>query len=254
MNSLMAFCARWRRALLFGAWALALAELAATGRYQVFLRPAFGVCVAAGAVFLAVFAAAQRGRPATTRLGWAEGVRLGLLAAPLIYLLGMGNAQLDAAAFHARSASLEAPAAAVKTAKPAPAAAAGAPVPASAEPGAEPEAGPEELTVLELLRNSDSHLGQRVTVAGMVLSDERVLKIIGEKRFLLFRFVITCCAADATPAAVAVEETRPGTGEESQWLSVTGEFDFLEKDGKRVPVLRKAKAKPMEAPEQPYLY
>ncbi|HRU05467.1 MAG TPA: TIGR03943 family protein, partial [Candidatus Brocadiia bacterium] len=191
------------------------------------------------------------------------GIRLGLLAAPLIYLLGMGNARLDAAAFHSRSVSLEAPAPASSLAPTRDKSKAGPPTPPatggksgalSAEPAAESENGAEELTIVELLRNPDSHLGQRVTATGMVLRDERVLKVIGEKRFLLFRFVITCCAADAVPAAVAVEEVSPGKWEDSQWLSVTGEFGFVEKDEKRVPVLRKATVKPIEAPEEPYLY
>ena len=72
--------------------------------------------------------------------------------------------------------------------------------------------------------------------------------------FVVFRFVINCCAADATPAAVLVDGEDMPDLPESAWVEVEGTFTLHEKNGRRVPILEKSSIKKIDAPKQQYLF
>jgi len=85
-------------------------------------------------------------------------------------------------------------------------------------------------------------------------NDPQVKKDFSKTFLVVFRFVITCCAADASPAAVLVDGKDLPDLEESSWVEVEGEFKVEEKNSQRVPVLRKSALKQTEAPKQRYLF
>jgi len=67
--------------------------------------------------------------------------------------------------------------------------------------------------------------------------------------FLLTRFVITCCVADATVAQVRVVNVTPGRFRQNEWVEVTGPIYPL---GREVIVSATSIA-PVPTPEKPYL-
>lgn len=75
-----------------------------------------------------------------------------------------------------------------------------------------------------------------------------------ENRFMVARFTMSCCVADAN--ALGLPAAYQGTDElkAGDWVVVEGTFqteDFL---GRDMPVLQVAKLEPTTQPEQPYLY
>lgn len=71
--------------------------------------------------------------------------------------------------------------------------------------------------------------------------------------WLLSRFVVTCCVADAT--AIGVMVRAPGIAvEDDAWVQVRGYFDTDNIEGEQRPVLVADAVVPIEPPAQPYLY
>lgn len=92
--------------------------------------------------------------------------------------------------------------------------------------------------------------GQEARVIGFVYRDER----FGEDQFLVGRFIVNCCVADASPVGLVVVDPQAGSLAEDQWVEVSGRFQAGTFDGQNMPVLRAERIAPVEAPRQPYLY
>lgn len=98
--------------------------------------------------------------------------------------------------------------------------------------------------------------GQPVNLEGFVIFDEN----LPEGQFLISRFVITCCVADATAIGLAVEpkdadtlitDTLKDTG---GWVEVTGSMHITRRQGEPSLLVKADQIRLIERPEQPYLY
>ena len=67
--------------------------------------------------------------------------------------------------------------------------------------------------------------------------------------FLLTRFVITCCVADATVAQVRIVNVTPGRFRQNQWVEVKGPIYPL---GREI-IVSATSIDPVPTPEKPYL-
>lgn len=67
--------------------------------------------------------------------------------------------------------------------------------------------------------------------------------------FLLTRYVVSCCVADATVAQVRVVNTIPGTFEDGDWVEITGTIFPI---GREV-IVNAVGVAGVERPERPYL-
>lgn len=92
--------------------------------------------------------------------------------------------------------------------------------------------------------------GEAVKVTGFVYRDER----FGQEQFMVSRFVLSCCAADAAPLGMVVHWSESGQLEADQWVEVTGTLEPGEFGGEPMPFIRAATVTPTEIPSQPYLY
>ncbi len=72
--------------------------------------------------------------------------------------------------------------------------------------------------------------------------------------WLLSRFVVTCCVADAIAVGLAVRAPELVPPENDQWVEVRGQFDVEIRDGKQVAVLVADSVTYIGQPQQPYLY
>jgi putative membrane protein len=123
----------------------------------------------------------------------------------------------------------------------------------SASDGADPQALGEQ-TLLELLLDPGRYDGRPVFVTGMLMRDTRLEAHFGGRNTAVYRFLITCCAADALPLAVAVDPEQVAGLEVDAWISVKGTFRLRQTDGKQVPLIEDAWVEVIEAPSQPYLF
>lgn len=116
---------------------------------------------------------------------------------------------------------------------------------------------PSERNILDWARaiasrsEENSFNGEEANVVGFVFRDSR----FEDNQFMITRFTISCCVADALAVGLVVEipegsvEYEPDT-----WLRVEGTFQETLFDGDLIPILFAENITPVEQPAQPYLY
>jgi uncharacterized repeat protein (TIGR03943 family) len=115
---------------------------------------------------------------------------------------------------------------------------------------------PEERTILDWLREFQraeapaSFEGQPVDVLGFVYHEPR----LPEDEFMLARFTLICCVADASAVAVQVDWPAASTLPSDQWVQVRGTMAVGEWEGVPMPRVMAETVEPIDPPEQPYLY
>jgi uncharacterized repeat protein (TIGR03943 family) len=115
---------------------------------------------------------------------------------------------------------------------------------------------PTERTVLDWIRlfsfseNVQQFVGQPVDVTGFVFSDGRLTA----NQFMVGRFTITCCVADATALGMIVEYPQAAVLKEHNWVRVQGKIDLIERDERLFPVIVAESVEAVPQPEQPYLF
>lgn len=115
---------------------------------------------------------------------------------------------------------------------------------------------PTERTVLDWIRlfsleqDVERFAGEPVDVTGFVFHDGRLT----EQQFMVGRFTITCCVADAMALGMIVEYPRVQNLADHIWVRVQGELSLVERDGKKLPAIRAERVEIVPQPEQPYLF
>jgi putative membrane protein len=218
------------------AWLGTYLWLLAGNRYQEYLAPALRPLLVGALVVLAVLSiaamlpAARAQHSARGVTIWVRGV---IMILPLLYMGASHNYALDSYAAGKRSlGATRIPGnAIIRRARP-----------ASHQLGG-------ELTITEILADRDRQVGQHVITEGMVFRG----KDVPPGCFALFRFVITCCAADAQPAAVLVSYPSPERLESDEWLRVEGRLTLKEVDGEAAACIEADRVTPIPPPKNPFL-
>jgi len=92
--------------------------------------------------------------------------------------------------------------------------------------------------------------GQPADVIGFVYKDPR----LPANQFLVGRFIVTCCAADASAVAVLAEWPETAALPENAWVRVRGPVRVAEFNGRPTPLIAAATLEQVEQPEHPYMY
>ncbi|MCB0044115.1 MAG: TIGR03943 family protein [Caldilineaceae bacterium] len=92
--------------------------------------------------------------------------------------------------------------------------------------------------------------GEPVDVTGFVYQYED----LGTDQFLVMRYAVNCCAADAAAFALVVEWPDATALEDDMWVSVTGELMPGKVGGRTMPVVQGRVVELVDPPQQPYLY
>lgn len=108
------------------------------------------------------------------------------------------------------------------------------------------------VRTLTVYPEPDAYVDQKVKVQGFVIHPDD----LPAQYFLISRFVLTCCAADAYPISLPVKLTaktreayKPDT-----WLEVEGKMMTETLSNKRRLVINAASLKPIAEPKNPYDY
>jgi len=115
---------------------------------------------------------------------------------------------------------------------------------------------PSERSVLDWNRTinyaSDPYQydGDPADVTGFVYHDPR----LEDGQFLVGRFTITCCVADAFAIGMVVHWPDAGRLPDNTWVRVQGLIEVTDIDGTRAPSIRALSVEPIPEPPQPYLY
>ncbi|HVF54460.1 MAG TPA: TIGR03943 family protein [Actinomycetota bacterium] len=97
----------------------------------------------------------------------------------------------------------------------------------------------------EAMRALVARAGTEVSFTGFVARD----KSMPADEFMLSRFVVSCCVADALAVQVRIVDAPPGELEIDQWVRVTGALYPL---GREV-VVQATNIEPVPRPKHPYL-
>ncbi len=93
-------------------------------------------------------------------------------------------------------------------------------------------------------------VGQRTRVVGFVYQDKQY----GNTHFLVTRFVVSCCVADAAALGLVVAWPAAQQLHNDQWVEVTGTFAAGHLATWSLPILVAQQVTPVAVPNQPYLY
>jgi uncharacterized repeat protein (TIGR03943 family) len=92
--------------------------------------------------------------------------------------------------------------------------------------------------------------GEEARVIGFAYRDER----FAADQFMVARFVVSCCAADAAPLGLIVQWPDSQTLTDDQWVEVAGHIEPGRFAGEAMPILIADSITPTDIPERPYLY
>ncbi|MFH2002760.1 MAG: TIGR03943 family protein, partial [Planctomycetota bacterium] len=222
---------------VLAAWVLAFSGLLMSGNYRSYITPKLWPLLALGLVFLivALIVRITAGRGHHDHGGRkALWVRTGILILPLLYLASVHGESLGAFAFNKRSVGF-------------------LPLPNQAGMEEAVEDGGEGLKARdlnELIWNYVRLSGRRVTTLGQVAKDAS----LPEGYFILFRFMINCCVADARPIALFVDLKGATDLEEDTWIKVTGVMETEKVSGRTALVIRTEEMERVDKPDDIYLY
>lgn len=94
------------------------------------------------------------------------------------------------------------------------------------------------------------YAGEQADVVGFVYKDAR----LPEGQFLVGRFAVSCCVADAFAVGMIVQSDDAGRWAANQWVHVNGVVQVGALDGAAVPVIVAESIKEVSVPPQPYLF
>lgn len=115
---------------------------------------------------------------------------------------------------------------------------------------------PQERDILDWLgafasaEGPEPFAGQLASVIGFVYHQAN----LPAGQFLLSRFVVVCCVADAAPVGLTVVWPQAAELKNDTWVRVSGHFEAERIDEQGLPILAADEVTPIDPPQQPYLY
>jgi uncharacterized repeat protein (TIGR03943 family) len=112
--------------------------------------------------------------------------------------------------------------------------------------------GADRVTLLDLVKDAEIFEGKRVAAEGMVYRAPNH----DENTFMLFRFAIVCCAADAFPVGILVKHAASGRFASDTWVSVAGQLRIETINARPRPIIDADTVRhiPMPIPQKRYLF
>jgi len=131
-----------------------------------------------------------------------------------------------------------------------------APVVAASSQSTNLDLAPEDRNILDWIRlysgasDLTSLKGQPADVIGFVYQDSR----LDDGQFLVGRFTISCCVADALAIGMAVRWPEAQALPANSWVRVKGPVEATTIDGQHMPLIVAETIENVPEPSQPYLY
>lgn len=92
--------------------------------------------------------------------------------------------------------------------------------------------------------------GEQASVIGFVYQEPD----FAEDHFMVARFTMSCCVADASPIGIPVHWADAETLDQGVWVRINGIFEAGDFRDELTPILQAESVELVEQPEHPYLY
>ncbi|SFL56402.1 putative membrane protein [Gracilibacillus orientalis] len=102
----------------------------------------------------------------------------------------------------------------------------------------------------QIMQNPEQLQGTKVTLSGFVYREED----FSPQQFVMGRFLITHCVADASLIGFMMEFDQAVNIEDDTWLEVTGTIQLTEYQGSQLPIVQIENMETIIEPDQPYVY
>ncbi len=115
---------------------------------------------------------------------------------------------------------------------------------------------PEERNILEWLQefnrvnNAAQFNGLPVSVDGFIYREPDM----PEGHFMVARFTMSCCVADAFAIGMPIIDAEGAAMPEGTWVRIQGTLEAQTFRGELLPVIQPVSIEPIEVPQNPYLY
>lgn len=107
-----------------------------------------------------------------------------------------------------------------------------------------------ETSLTELNFNNEKYLRKEVETVCQTLVDDRLPEGIA----MCYRYLMTCCAADAMPIFIFIEHSENVVIENDKWIRVKGVLSMKKNSGVEVPLISLDSLEYVEEPSFPYLF
>ena len=227
-------------AIIFVVWLNIYYWLLRGGRYKAFIQPKLWPLLILALVLLLAFTAAfiaQFSLKSISSFQFAAWAKAAILLIPVVFLWTIYGQSLGTDAFAKR----------ILQSGPA------VPLKVNNSGKMPPKAILDNATsLLDLILYTEEFNGKAVAVEGMVYRGAQAEK----NTFLLFRFAVTCCAADAVPFSIRVKTAAPEDLPNDTWVRVEGHFRFETNNEKQILSISADNIQtiPTPPPEKRYMF
>jgi putative membrane protein len=227
-------------AIIFITWLNAYYWLLDNGRYKAFIQPKLWPLLVIAIILLLAFSAAfisQFPLRSKASFQFEPWVKAAILFVPVVFLWTIYGQSLGTDAFAKRLLQ------------------SGQSVPlttANFEKKASRALAGNATTILDLVLYAENFNGKPVALEGMVFRGATM----GKNSFMLFRFFVACCAADALPFSIRVATANEADIKNDTWVRVEGLFKTETIHDKQVSSILAASVLPIDTPppEKRYLF
>lgn len=199
--------------------------------------------VISATVILVLFLAVNlRRHVGSTQQGhfWLRWPALFLLLVPLLYFIPAQKGRVDAKTLEKRGIQTES---------------GFIPGNLTAEPAASndtppPLPEPTDIPLTKLSMNPEEYQGQEVEIVCKTFIDAR----LPDDLFMCYRYLLTCCAADAMPIFLFIKHPQARSIKNDAWIRATGKFSPIENAKIQVPSIQTDTVFYIDEPPFPFLF
>ncbi len=232
--------------LTLSAWSLFLVWLIAFGRSDLarLLHPRLWWLVVCGSMIFLTFLVRQAAgffrHPTISENAW-QWPSLLILLLPLLYFSQIPTARFNNDTFKTRNLSTASDS--FQQEKP-------VDNPAPGTIPAIPTDQNGEVGLLKLYTEQEKFLGKEVSVVCQTFVDDR----LPENTAMCYRYMITCCAADARPLFIFLQHPKTLAIKSDKWIKARGKLTLIKNEELTVPALVIEEVDYVQEPAFPFIY
>ncbi len=106
----------------------------------------------------------------------------------------------------------------------------------------------ESLTTIDLFL--DTFVGRELQISGFIFREDN----LSDQQFVIARFAMQCCAADAMPFGVLVESDHANSYAKDEWVRIRGTLTKTEFNGYEIMLIEADSIERITEPASPYVY